>query len=117
MGFLPGPHRQDREAPARHLLPDHQARHARRDRTPDPADSEAAAASLIESRGSELHQHITMLQVDVLGAKAARYYEPTANAPQPTALWPDYVAGRTTVALITRAATIYGGTKQVQKNI
>jgi alkylation response protein AidB-like acyl-CoA dehydrogenase len=78
---------------------------------------EAAAASVLKIRGSELQQDITLLQVDALGARSARYYEPSPDAPTPSALWPDYVAGRTTVALITRAATIYGGTKQVQKNI
>jgi alkylation response protein AidB-like acyl-CoA dehydrogenase len=78
---------------------------------------EAAAASVLKIRGSELQQEITMLQLDALGAKGVRYYEPSAIAPAPSALWPDYVPGRTDIALITRAATIYGGTKQVQKNI
>jgi alkylation response protein AidB-like acyl-CoA dehydrogenase len=82
--------------------------------TPFP---EAAAASVLKIRGSELQQEITLLQVDALGAKSLRYFEPSPNAPPPSEIWPDYVAGRTTVALITRAATIYGGTKQVQKNI
>lgn len=78
---------------------------------------EAAAASVLKIRGSELQQEITMLQVDLLGAKSLRYFEPGPNAPVASEMWPDYVAGRTTVALITRAATIYGGSKQVQKNI
>lgn len=78
---------------------------------------ESAAASVLKIRGSELQQEITQLQVDALGMKGARYFTPTADAPPPSALWPDYVAGRTTIALITRAATIYGGSKQVQKNI
>ena len=58
-----------------------------------------------------------MLQVDALGAKSLRYYDPACDAPAPSADWPDYVPGRTTIALIARAATIYGGSKQVQKNI
>ena len=78
---------------------------------------EAAAASVLKIRGSELQQEITMLQVDALGAKSLRYYEPGPDAPEATSSWPDYVAGRTNVALIARAATIYGGTKQVQKNL
>lgn len=78
---------------------------------------EAAAASVLKVRGSELQQEITMLQADALGAKSLRYYEPTWDAPSASAEWPDYVAGRTTIALITRASTIYGGSKQVQKNI
>ena len=58
-----------------------------------------------------------MLQLDALGAKSLRYYEPGPDAPAPSADWAEHVPGRTTIALITRAATIYGGTKQVQKNI
>jgi len=79
---------------------------------------EAAAASVLKIRGSELQQEVTMLQVDLLGAKSLRYFEVApALPPAPTVDWPDYVPGRTAVALINRAATIYGGTKQVQKNI
>ena len=78
---------------------------------------EAAAASVLKIRGSELQQEITMLQVDALGAKSLRFYEAGPNAPPPSGVWPDYVPGRTAVALISRAATIYGGTLQVQKNI
>jgi len=79
---------------------------------------EAAAASVLKIRGSELQQEVTMLQVDLLGAKSLRYFEVApALPPAPTLDWPDYVPGRTAVALISRAATIYGGTKQVQKNI
>jgi len=78
---------------------------------------EAAAASVLKVRGSELQQEITMLQVDALGAKALRYYEPGWDEPVASSEWPDYVAGRTTIALINRAATIYGGSKQIQKNI
>jgi alkylation response protein AidB-like acyl-CoA dehydrogenase len=78
---------------------------------------EAAAASVLKIRGSELQQEITMLQVDMLGAKALRYYAPSPTGPVPSEDWPDHIPGRTSIALITRAATIYGGTKQVQKNI
>jgi alkylation response protein AidB-like acyl-CoA dehydrogenase len=78
---------------------------------------EAACASVLKIRGSELQQEITMLQLDTLGAKALRYFPPSAIAPEPSALWSDYIPGRAAIALISRAATIYGGTKQVQKNI
>ena len=79
---------------------------------------EAAAASVLKIRGSELQQEVTMLQVDLLGEKALRYFEvPPAPPPAPTEDWADHVPGRTAVALIARAATIYGGSKQVQKNI
>lgn len=79
---------------------------------------ESAAASVLKIRGSELQQEVTMLQADVLGVKALRFFEvQPAPPPAPTETWPDYVPGRTTVALINRAATIYGGSKQIQKNI
>jgi alkylation response protein AidB-like acyl-CoA dehydrogenase len=82
----------------------------------DTGYPEAAAASVLKIRGSELQQEITMAQLDALGAKALRYFAPP-DPPAPGPDWPDYAPGRTTVALITRAATIYGGAKQVQKNI
>ena len=79
----------------------------------------SVAASILKVRGSDLQQAVTELQVDLLGARAIRYYQPDheAEAPQPSAEWPRHVAGRTAVMQITRAATIYGGSKQVQKNI
>ena len=79
---------------------------------------EAAAASVLKIRGSELQQEITMLQVDALGAKALRFFDVApAPPPAPTDVWADYAPGRTTVALINRAAIIYGGSNQIQKNI
>ena len=85
----------------------------------EPLDvPEAAAASVLKIRGSELQQEVTMLQADLLGQKASRFFAVApAPPPPPTDVWPDYVPGRTAVALINRAATIYGGSKQVQKNI
>jgi hypothetical protein len=77
---------------------------------------EAAAASVLKIRGSELQQEITTAQLDALGMKALRYFAPP-DPPAPGPDWPAYAPGRTTVALINRAATIYGGAKQVQKNI
>lgn len=78
----------------------------------------AAAASTLKVAGSRLQQAISELQIDVLGQKALRFFpfEPHERE-RPCALWPDYVAGRTANALIARAATIYGGTLQVQKGI
>lgn len=81
-------------------------------------EPEAAAASVLKIRGSELQQEITMLQVDAMGAKSLRFFDAApVPPPAPTDVWPDYAPGRTTVALINRAATIYGGSKQIQKNI
>ena len=77
----------------------------------------SAAASVLKIRGSELQQAITEFHVDLLGARSMRYYEPGVEARAANDAWPDYVPGRTGIALMIRAATIYGGTKQVQKNI
>ena len=81
--------------------------------------SETAQASVLKVRGSELQQAVTELQMDALGQKALRsmpikaVYAHRDDDP----LWPAYALGRTEIALLMRAATIYGGTKQVQKNI
>lgn len=76
-----------------------------------------AGASTLKLTGSRLQQAITELQMDVLGARALRYYDPTDWSEFASPLWPEHVAGRTSAGLISRAATIYGGSEQVQKNI
>jgi alkylation response protein AidB-like acyl-CoA dehydrogenase len=77
-----------------------------------------AAASTLKVAGSRLQQAIGDLQVDILGPKAQRFYHFEPHLREAAgAHWPDYVSGRTANALIARAATIYGGTLQVQKNI
>jgi alkylation response protein AidB-like acyl-CoA dehydrogenase len=75
------------------------------------------AASALKVRGSELQQEVTQLSADMLGDRGLRYFDPEPQPRQASAAWPDYVSGRTSIAMITRASTIYGGTKQVQKNI
>ena len=77
----------------------------------------SAAASVLKLRGSELQQAITELQVDLMGSRAVRDYGIQPIAHPADERWPDIVPGRTSRALIARAATIYGGTKQIQKNI
>jgi alkylation response protein AidB-like acyl-CoA dehydrogenase len=76
-----------------------------------------AVASTLKIRGSELQQRVTELQTDLLGARALREIrveDPPINSAQ---MWPDYVPGRMSTTLHTRAVTIYGGAKEVQKNI
>ncbi len=77
-----------------------------------------AAASTLKVAGSRLQQAISELQVDILAEKSLRFfpYEVDERGPAGDA-WPDHVAGRTSSALIARAATIYGGTLQIQKGI
>lgn len=77
-----------------------------------------AAASTLKIAGSRLQQAITELEVDILGPRATRYFafEPNERE-EAEPLWPVNIPGRTANALIARAATIYGGTLQVQKGI
>jgi alkylation response protein AidB-like acyl-CoA dehydrogenase len=79
-----------------------------------------AVASTLKIRGSELQQRVTELQTDLLGARALRdirMEDPLPDAKSASALWPNYVPGRMSTMLHTRAVTIYGGAKEVQKNI
>lgn len=75
------------------------------------------AASILKVKGSELQQTVTDLQVDLIGARAMRWHEPGPMPRAVSAEWPEHVPGRTAIASIMRASTIYGGTKQIQKNI
>lgn len=75
-----------------------------------------AIASTLKIRGSEIQQRVTELQADLLGARALREIHVEDDVPT-SALWPTYVPGRMSTTLHTRAVTIYGGAKEVQKNI
>jgi alkylation response protein AidB-like acyl-CoA dehydrogenase len=77
----------------------------------------AAASSVLKVRGSELQHAITEAQVDLIGEKALRVYSVHDLQGDAGTLWPGHTVGRTNMALLTRAATIFGGSKQVQKNI
>jgi alkylation response protein AidB-like acyl-CoA dehydrogenase len=78
-----------------------------------------AVAAVLKLHGSDLHQKVTELQVEALGPKALIAF-PEAElmdaSLDPPGL-PLYVAGRTAEYLISRAATIYGGSQQVQRGI
>jgi alkylation response protein AidB-like acyl-CoA dehydrogenase len=77
-----------------------------------------AVASTLKIRGSELQQRVTELQTDLLGARSLRdirVEDPPASPANSS--WPNYVPGRMSTTLHTRAVTIYGGAKEVQKNI
>jgi len=79
----------------------------------------AARASVLKVRGSELQQRLTDLMIDALGARSLRVYRcDTAFDPAiVTSLWPEHVPGVTVDQLYSRAFTIYGGAREVQKNI
>jgi alkylation response protein AidB-like acyl-CoA dehydrogenase len=78
-----------------------------------------AMASALKIRGSELQQSITELQLTALGLKALRQMPAELIRSHSTQdpLWPEHGLGTTNVALIMRAATIFGGTQQIQKSI
>jgi alkylation response protein AidB-like acyl-CoA dehydrogenase len=82
---------------------------------------DTAVASALKVRGSEIQQTVTMLVMDALGPRGLRQVDSleddmVGDASQFDA-WPDDVPGATSCALQTRAVTIYGGAKEVQKNI
>jgi alkylation response protein AidB-like acyl-CoA dehydrogenase len=75
------------------------------------------AASVLKLTGSRLQQAITELQVDMIGLRSLRYFDPYQADFELSLLWPEHIPGRMGAALLYRAATIYGGTEQIQKNI
>jgi alkylation response protein AidB-like acyl-CoA dehydrogenase len=85
----------------------------------NPHNSDAVVSAL-KIRGAEMQQRVTELQVDALGPRSLRRYAHNDLGPEVmegSAAWPAYVPGRTAQFLYTRASTIYGGAREVQKNI
>lgn len=79
-----------------------------------------AVVSALKIRGSEMQQRVAELQLDALGPRALRVFDQqdrSAEVIEGTPLWPSYVPGRLGQFLYARAATLYGGTREVQKNI
>jgi len=80
-----------------------------------------AVASALKVRGSEIQQRVTELALDALGWQGLRAIEgfddPLAAGEGAGTAWPADVAGTGSAMLQTRAVTIYGGAKEVQKNI
>lgn len=87
-------------------------------------DNLDAVVSTLKVRGSELQQRVTELQVDALGPRALRFFDHGPGrlghehvSSEWDDLWPAYVPGRSNMYFFQRAATIYGGAREVQKNI
>jgi alkylation response protein AidB-like acyl-CoA dehydrogenase len=79
-----------------------------------------AVVSALKIRGSEMQQRVTGLQVDALGPVSLRHFERDAPDTQnPDALhgWDEFAVGPMSQFLFQRASTIYGGAREVQKNI
>jgi len=79
-----------------------------------------AVVSTLKIRGAEMQQRVSELQLEALGLRSLRYFdmfdEPDTVWGE-TKLWPYYVPGRISQYLFNRASTIYGGAREVQKNI
>ena len=74
--------------------------------------------SMLKIKGTELRQKLTELTIEALG-----YYAIPFEPEQLTDRWneppigPDYAAAQTPQYLYSRAATIYGGSNEIQRNI
>jgi len=79
-----------------------------------------AVGSMLKVRGSELHQKLTEMLVEVLGDYGAVFY---ADPNEDLALrgrrfpGPDFAPGLAAELFYRRACTIYGGTAEIQRNI
>lgn len=80
----------------------------------------SAMASALKVKGADLQQALTEIGVDIIGSKALRRYDREAlmaGRLDLDAYWHDEIPGRTYGAIYARAATIYGGARQIQNNI
>lgn len=79
-----------------------------------------AVVSALKIRGSEMQQRVTDLQIEALGPLATRRYEDAfvpSDLPSDVPSWPPFTIGSANLFLHSRAATIYGGSREIQKNI
>lgn len=79
-----------------------------------------AVVSALKLRGSEIQQRVMQLQIDALGPRALRFFrdeELEAEQLPVSVSWPLHVLGKASRFMHIRAATIYGGAREVQKNI
>lgn len=77
-----------------------------------------AQASMLKIRGSELQQAISRLTVDVLARRGLPYAPHTVLSDAPEAAdVPQGASGMLREYLYLRAATIYGGSNEIQRNI
>jgi alkylation response protein AidB-like acyl-CoA dehydrogenase len=75
-----------------------------------------AEASLLKIKGSEIQQAISELAIEALGYYAAPIDTEFTGRNEP-AIGPDYAPGQMPHFLFRRAATIYGGSNEIQKNV
>jgi alkylation response protein AidB-like acyl-CoA dehydrogenase len=80
---------------------------------------QAAAASALKVKGSEMHQRIAELSLEAIGSSAlVAFREGDLDRPEnlPTDA-PIYAVGKSASHFYRRAATIYAGSNEVQKTI
>jgi alkylation response protein AidB-like acyl-CoA dehydrogenase len=83
----------------------------------DAGSETGAEASLLKVRASETYQDIIEATADALGYAGIAYDPATLHGERPPPLGPDDAAGILRYHLYNRAATIYGGSTEVQRNI
>jgi alkylation response protein AidB-like acyl-CoA dehydrogenase len=74
-------------------------------------------ASLLKVRASEMYQDILEATVDALGYAGIAFDTETLHGEAPPPLGPDDAGGIVRYHLYNRAATIYGGSAEIQRNI
>ncbi|MBO0332285.1 acyl-CoA dehydrogenase family protein [Sneathiella sp. CAU 1612] len=78
----------------------------------------SAEPSLLKIKGTEIQQRLTSLLVESLGMYGAPYEAERSYAGRNEApVGPDYANGPMAEHLYLRAATIYGGSNEIQRNI
>jgi alkylation response protein AidB-like acyl-CoA dehydrogenase len=76
-----------------------------------------AEASMLKVRASEIYQDILEASVDALGYAGLAYDAQTLHGEALPPLGPDDASGILRYHLYNRAATIYGGSSEIQRNI
>ena len=75
-------------------------------------------ASLLKIRGSEIRQQLTELSIEALGMYSAPYeLAQLSDGWNEPPIGPDYAQAQMPDFLFSRAATIYGGSNEIQRNI
>ncbi|MBD0417365.1 acyl-CoA dehydrogenase family protein [Oryzicola mucosus] len=86
----------------------------------DDRNGGAAVGSILKARGTELAQRLTDMLVEVAGDYGAYYYPDTndeASLRNQSFAGPEYAPGLMAELVYRRAASIYGGANEVQRNI
>ncbi len=86
----------------------------------DESGEGMALGSILKVRGSEMHQKLTEMLVEVLGDYGPQYYaDPNENHAlrHQSAAGPDFAPGLAAELFYRRACSIYGGTAEIQRNI